>query len=203
MASGHVMQATVFTGGIVESNPTGEMSERRGSGPVGIILVPGNNTAMPRRLAKKLVMPEAHGTAKQLRRGNEKSGIPEQIMEARGDAPSAEGVKENATWIRRLVDMVFVKELAAFVRGIHQPFELATQDLDLLVAQNTYAGQVSVVAKEGDLLGSEPIAVRIMRLDCGGCARCRAEQGSDGPVMFREIVEHCCFPEKAVSRGPD
>ena len=36
------------------------LREWLGAGPVGVVLVPGNDTAVPGRLAEKLIVPEAH-----------------------------------------------------------------------------------------------------------------------------------------------
>src|SRR5215472_7449927 len=46
MASSDVMQAAVFAIRIIETNPASQVSKRLSSGPVGVILVPGNDPAM-------------------------------------------------------------------------------------------------------------------------------------------------------------
>jgi len=90
MTSGNVIQTAVFARGIVQANPAGEVRQRRGSRPVRIILVPRHNPAMPRGLAEKLVVPEAHWSAQQLGCRHQKRQIPKQIVKTRQCAPSAQ-----------------------------------------------------------------------------------------------------------------
>jgi hypothetical protein len=63
VAPRNVVQATIFSRGIVKTNPASEMGQGRGPCPVRIVLVPGHHPAMSCRFAEKLVMPEAHWAA--------------------------------------------------------------------------------------------------------------------------------------------
>lgn len=63
MATGNVVQASVLAVGIVESNPASEMGKRLSSRPVRIVLMPGDHTAVMRRLAEELIVPKADGSA--------------------------------------------------------------------------------------------------------------------------------------------
>jgi hypothetical protein len=56
--------------------------------------MPGHNTPMMSRLAKKLVMPETHCLiAKQLTGCHNKSWIPQNIMKARRNSPMTQRMK--------------------------------------------------------------------------------------------------------------
>jgi hypothetical protein len=63
MTSRYVIQAPVLLSRIIEADPAREVCKRFCPGPIRIVLVPGNNTAVPRRLAKQLVMPEPDSAA--------------------------------------------------------------------------------------------------------------------------------------------
>src|SRR5271163_1554337 len=93
VASRHVIQAAIFARRIVQPDPAGQMSQRGRARPVRIILMPGHHSAVPRRLAKKLVVPEAHRTIEQLRRRNEKRRVPQEIVKARHHTPSSQRMK--------------------------------------------------------------------------------------------------------------
>src|SRR5436853_4253572 len=103
MASGDVLQTSIFAGGVVEGDPAGQMSEWLSASPVGVILMPSHDTTMVRRLAKELIVPEAHRTIEQLRGANSESSVPEQVMKTGCDAPGAKGMKEYGIWIGGLV----------------------------------------------------------------------------------------------------
>src|SRR5215831_16833074 len=99
MASSDVMQAAIFAIRIIETDPASQVSKRLSSGPVRVILVPGNNSPVMSRFAEKLVVPEANGAAQQLRRGNRDSWVPEQVVKAWRDAPRAERMEQNMAGI--------------------------------------------------------------------------------------------------------
>jgi hypothetical protein len=102
--------------------------------------VPRYDASVPRGLTEELVMPKPHRTFKELRRGNEKSRIPQKIVKPRHDAPRTQRVKQHAVRIAGFVRMVLVEEFAAFVRGIHEDFKFAAQKLHLLVGQDSHTG---------------------------------------------------------------
>src|SRR5207302_11013797 len=60
LAAGHVMQAAVLARRVVEADPAGEVRDGLCARPVRIVLMPRDDSAMMRRLAEKLVVPEAH-----------------------------------------------------------------------------------------------------------------------------------------------
>src|SRR5438874_11900447 len=63
MAASDVMQAAVLAVRIIETNPASQVGKRLSSGPVRVILVPGNNSPVMSGLAEQLVVPEANGAA--------------------------------------------------------------------------------------------------------------------------------------------
>jgi hypothetical protein len=162
VAAGDVVEAAVLPGGVVETNPASEVREGRGARPVRIILVPGHDASVLRGLAKELVVPEAHRAIEQLRCGNEKRGIPEQIVEAGQNAPGAEGVEEDAVRVGGFIGVVFVKEVAAGMRRVHELLDFGAKDFDLIIGEDTHAGEIAVFAKEGDLGVGEAVAVVVL-----------------------------------------
>src|ERR671915_465714 len=56
VAAGHVVDAAVLKRRVVESGPAGEVRERGGARPVGVVLVPGDDAAVARGLAEELVV---------------------------------------------------------------------------------------------------------------------------------------------------
>ena len=93
MTPGDVVDTTVRLRRIVKPDPAGNMGHRRGSGPIGIILVPDHDAAVMRRLVEDLIVPEPHWSIEQLRGGNDERRIPQHIVQARCYAPGAECVK--------------------------------------------------------------------------------------------------------------
>jgi len=71
--------------------------------------MPSDHSAVMRGLAEELVVPEANGSAQELRRGNGKSRMPEQIMKAGRDSPRAKGMKKHMIGIARFVGVVLMK----------------------------------------------------------------------------------------------
>src|SRR2546425_482873 len=80
MAARHVMYAAIVARGIIQSNPTGEMGHWLRPRPVGIVLMPGHNSAMMRWFVEDLIVPETHRPGEPLRSRNDDPRIPEQIM---------------------------------------------------------------------------------------------------------------------------
>src|SRR5437667_11988842 len=89
------MQTSIFACRVVQPYPTSEMGQRRGSCPVGIILMPRHHSSVPCRLAEKLVVPETHRPAEQLRRRQQKRRIPQQVMKPGQHAPPAQRTKSE------------------------------------------------------------------------------------------------------------
>src|SRR5256886_3052650 len=102
VASRNIMQTSIFACRVVQPYPTSEMGQRRGSCPVGIILMPRHHSSVPCRLAEKLVVPETHRPAEQLRRRQQKRRIPQQVMKPGQHAPRAQRMKQYTLWVGRL-----------------------------------------------------------------------------------------------------
>src|SRR5580693_4307227 len=101
MTARYILKASVFYGGIIQPAPAGEMSHRNGSCPIGIILVPGYNSALFCRFGKQLVVPESdRPVVKELTGRHQKTGIPQHIMKSRSDAPGAKRMEKNLVWVR-------------------------------------------------------------------------------------------------------
>src|SRR5690606_26781500 len=52
MASGHVLDAAVLEGGIIQPDPARKVRERLRARPVGVVLMPGDYATVLRRLAE-------------------------------------------------------------------------------------------------------------------------------------------------------
>ena len=66
MAAGDILQAPVLDTGIIQGDPARQVSHRLCPGPVGVVLVPGDDPPMLGGLYKELIMKEPHGPAQQL-----------------------------------------------------------------------------------------------------------------------------------------
>src|SRR5689334_5375042 len=111
MASGDVLQTSVLAGGVVESNPTGEVSQRLSARPVRIVLMPGHDATVMRRLAEELIVPEANGSAQKLHGRDREGRMPQDVVKTGRDPPCAEGMEQHMIGITRLVRVVFVKQV--------------------------------------------------------------------------------------------
>ena len=60
MTTRNVLQTAVFSRRVVKPNPARKMRKRLRARPVGVILMPGDDATVMRRLAKELIVPEAH-----------------------------------------------------------------------------------------------------------------------------------------------
>src|ERR1700676_1636212 len=109
MAACNVLQASVLPGRIVEANPASEMSKGLSSRPIGIVLMPGHNSAMMRRFAEELVVPEANCSAKKLRGWGCKCRMPEEIVKPWRYAPCAQRMEQHVIGIAGLIRVIFVK----------------------------------------------------------------------------------------------
>src|SRR4026208_1241967 len=103
MTAGHVMHTAIVARRIIDADPAGEVGQRRGPGPVRIVLMPDNYAAMMGRFVEDLIVPEPDCATEQLRGGNNKRLVPEQIVQARLDTPRTQRMKEDAFGIGRLV----------------------------------------------------------------------------------------------------
>src|SRR5277367_5720959 len=103
MTAGNVLQAPVLAVRIVEGNPAGEMSQRLSSRPVGIILMPGHDSAMMSRLAEELVVPEPNRSTKKLCGRDSECRMPEEIVKAGSYPPCAQGMEQHVVRIAGLV----------------------------------------------------------------------------------------------------
>jgi hypothetical protein len=61
-----VLHAAVFFRRFVQTDPAGEVIERLRARPIRVILMPRHDPAVPGRLAKELVVPEANAPSQQL-----------------------------------------------------------------------------------------------------------------------------------------
>src|SRR6267142_2051693 len=135
------------------------MRHRSGSGPVRIILVPGNNAAVMGGFVKDLVVPKAHCRSEQLRGGHQERRIPKQVVKCRTNTPSTKRMKESSGGVSRFVGIVFVEEFASGMGQVSQSIQFASKSVDLLITQHAYAGEVSVLLIEIDLLIRETILI--------------------------------------------
>jgi len=85
------------------------MSQRLSARPVRIILMPGHDSAMMRRLAEELIVPEPDRPAQKLRCRDRECGMPQEIVKSRRDPPCAQRVEQDVVRISRLVRVEFVK----------------------------------------------------------------------------------------------
>src|ERR1700730_4244398 len=99
----NVLQAPVLPVRIVKANPAGEMSQRLSSRPIRIVLVPGHYSAVMRRLAKELVMPEPTLSAQIWSCRNCECRMPQEIVKTGHDPPCAQSMEQYVIRITRLV----------------------------------------------------------------------------------------------------
>ena len=181
VAFGNVLQAAVFLGGFVESYPAGEVVHGLGAGPVGIVLVPCHHAAVVGGFAEELVVPEAYGSAKELRGGDGEGGVPEDVVEAGGDAPCAERVEEHGAGIGGFVGVVFVEQPVAGVGWVGKLGELCAEGIALGVGKYRHARNVSLFVEVGDLFGGKGVLI------FGGGVWWGIEEAADGGVMLGEV----------------
>src|SRR5690606_19193939 len=94
MTSRNIIQAPIFHGSIIEARPASQMLHRIGSGPIAVILMPGNHASMLSWLGEQLIMPEPNGfVTEQLGSWHYKTRIPKHIVETFGDSPMTQGMK--------------------------------------------------------------------------------------------------------------
>ena len=114
--------------------------------------MPGHDTAVPRRFAEELVVPESHGAAQQLAGRHHKRRVPQQIVESRRDPPGPEGVEQHGIRVGRLVRVILVPQFVPRMIRLEEHVEFAAQRFDLLVGQHAHARQVAVPLVERDLV---------------------------------------------------
>jgi len=66
MASRNVLETSVLAGGIVQADPARQMCQWLRARPVGVILMPSDDTPVMRRLTEQLVMSKTHWATEQL-----------------------------------------------------------------------------------------------------------------------------------------
>ncbi len=141
-------------------------------------------------LAEKLVVPEPHGhVAEQLAAGHHEGRVPEDVVEARGDAPGAEGVKEHGLGRAGLVGVVLVKKMDAGVLGVEEQGQLAVQRLHLLLGQHPDAGEVTVLPEKRHLLVGEPVWLPLLR-GLGPLKQVRHQAVPGGEVLYGGGGQH-------------
>jgi len=160
MASGDIVQASVFGGGIIESEPAGEVLYRTCPCPVGIILMPGYDPAVEGWLIEELIVPEAHGmVAEELAGRHHKGRIPEDIMVAGRDPPGAQGVKNHLGRVGGFVGAEFVIQMMGRVGGIHDLHQFLLQDIDLFFVQQFDIRQIAFGFKKLELFPAEAVSL--------------------------------------------
>ena len=127
----NILQAPVLARGVVERDPARQVRHRFGTCPVRIILMPRHHTAVTRRLAEQLVVPEANRTIEQLRCRNDEGRVPQQVVEGRRDAPRTERVKEHLRRVGGLVGVKLVEKRVLRVSRIGKCRQVRTQSVDL------------------------------------------------------------------------
>ncbi len=125
--------------------------------------MPGHDSSVPGRLAKKLIVPEADRAVQELAGRHGKGRIPEHVVHGRRDPPSAQGVKEHRRLVRRLVAVVLIKEPVARIRRIGERRQLLAQRLDLRIAQQSHAGQIAVLPIKIDLVLRQAVFLPVGR----------------------------------------
>ena len=85
--------------------------------------MPGNDAAVVRRLAKKLVMPEPDVAPKQLSCSHNEGGTPQDVVERFLDPPRAKCVKQGVARIGRLIGVELIKQLTTRMVRLREPFE--------------------------------------------------------------------------------
>ena len=68
------------------------------------------------------------------------------------DPPGPQGVEEHGRFVNRLVAVVLVEEVIAFIVWIDEPIQLIAKDGNLRVIQDADARQVAILLVEGDLV---------------------------------------------------
>ena len=66
MAAGNVIHAAIGGVGIIEANPASEVFHWCSPSPVGVILMPGNDSAMTGRFTEELIVKKAKTLSQQL-----------------------------------------------------------------------------------------------------------------------------------------
>src|SRR5215469_15248778 len=145
--------------------------------------MPGHDSAVMRRFAEQLVMLEADRAAQQLRCRGGECRMPQQVVKAGGDTPGPERVEQHMVGIGGLVRMVLVKQFSIFPRRVQQPGQFLSERLYLLVRENANSAQVTILAKEVDLLGAQ-LVLRNRAMSHIG------EKRTYGTMFQRKIVRH-------------
>ena len=135
MAAGDIPEAAVLARRVVEPDPAGQVLHRLGAGPIRVVLMPGDDPAVVRRLGEKLVVPEADAAVEQLRRGLQEGGMPQDVVEARVDAPRPERVEQDVATLARFIGVELVEEVVARMGGVHHSRELVPENVDLRVGR--------------------------------------------------------------------
>src|ERR1041384_3819014 len=150
MAARDVMDAAVLNRGIIEANPTRQVRHRLHARPVRIILMPRNYAAVSGRFAEQLVVPESQRAAEQLRRGHQERRVPKQVMKRRRNSPRAQRMKKHHRRIGRFVRMKFVEEVMTGMFWIDKFREFVAKGVNLLIVQDTNAGEITISTKKTD-----------------------------------------------------
>ena len=117
------------------------MGHRLGPRPVRIVLMPGYDAAMLGRFAEQLVVPEPHRAAEQLAGGHRERRMPQQIVKAGRNPPSAQRMEQHGIGIVRFVGVVLVPQFASRMVRPKELGQLAAQGFDLFIRQNSNPGR--------------------------------------------------------------
>ena len=105
-------------------------------------------------------------------------------MKPRRDPPSAERMKQNRVWVVRLVGVVFVPKFCARMLRLGKCRQLAAEDVDLRIAQNTDTAKKSVFLVELNLIVRQQKRLYILS------TLRNAEEIAEKIVLLRKIVSH-------------
>eukprot|EP00966_Prymnesium_polylepis_P045314 1049144-Prymnesium_polylepis.1 len=140
MRARHPVQRAILQRLVVERDVHGQVRHRPRPVPVRVVLVPLDDGARAARLDKRLVVPEADGTAvQQLTRRQADAVEVSNVVHRRLDTPVPEAVEEHLAAALRLVVVQLVEQVELRVRArlVGQHVEVRSQLLDARHTQPT------------------------------------------------------------------
>ena len=156
LAPRDVLEAAVLDRGVVEHDVAGDVPGGIRSRPIGVILMPGHDARVPRRLVKHLVMPEPDPRGiEELRNLRRDRRVPEEIMEGLLDEPHAQNMEDVLLGVvpPGLIDLVQLAEPG--VLSAPDPLHRLPERPELGVVEHAPALHGAVLLKEPDLLGGK------------------------------------------------
>src|SRR4030095_8576326 len=95
MTAWNVVQTAILPRRIVQSNPTGNVCDRFGSGPIRVILMPEDYSTVMSWFGEDLIVPETNRALEHLRSRNSERRVPKNIVKTRSYPPGAQCVKKH------------------------------------------------------------------------------------------------------------